>query len=69
MQADKLPRALIEAGERQFMKTIYLAQVSFPAVTSLLSPITKAQVPVFAVTPEESAIKFSVKALVPIAAM
>jgi polyisoprenoid-binding protein YceI len=66
MQANKLSRALIEAREGQFMKTIYLAQLSFLAATSLLAPVTKAQVPVFAVTPEESAIKFSVKASVPI---
>jgi polyisoprenoid-binding protein YceI len=66
MQANKLSRELMEAGEGQFMKTIYLAQLSFLAVTSLLASITKAQVPVFAVTPEQSAIKFSVKASVPI---
>jgi len=48
------------------MKAIYLAQLLFLAATSLLTFGTNAQVPVFAVTPEESAIKFSVKASVPI---
>ena len=37
------------------------------ATAAFLSPLTRAQVPVFAITPVESTIKFNVKASVPIA--
>jgi polyisoprenoid-binding protein YceI len=45
----------------------YLALLPMLATAALLSPPTWAQVPVFAVTPVESTIKFNVKASVPIA--
>jgi len=49
------------------MKAIYLAQLSLLITTLLLAPVARPQVPVFAVTPEDSAIDFSVKASVAIA--
>jgi polyisoprenoid-binding protein YceI len=48
------------------MKMRYLALLPFLAA-ALLAPLSLAQVPVFAVTPEESTIKFNVKASVAIA--
>jgi len=49
------------------MQIRYLALLPMLATAALLSPLTLAQVPVFAVTPVESTIKFNVKASVPIA--
>jgi polyisoprenoid-binding protein YceI len=49
------------------MQIRYLALLPMLATAALLSPLTRAQVPVFAVTPVESTIKFNVKASVPIA--
>jgi hypothetical protein len=44
------------------MQIRYLALLPMLATAALLSPLTRAQVPVFAVTPVESAIKFNVTA-------
>jgi polyisoprenoid-binding protein YceI len=49
------------------MQIRYLALLPMLATAALLSPLTRAQVPVFAVTPVEGTIKFNVKASVPIA--
>jgi len=49
------------------MQIRYLALLPMLATAALLSPQTRAQVPVFAVTSVESTIKFNVKASVPIA--
>jgi hypothetical protein len=49
------------------MQIRYLALLPMLATAALLSPLTRAQVPVFAITPVESTIKFNVKASVPIA--
>jgi polyisoprenoid-binding protein YceI len=56
MQENKLSKVLIEAGEEQLMRAIYLARLSLLIITVLLAPLARAQVPVFAVTPEESTI-------------
>jgi len=48
------------------MKTRYLALLPLLAATVLLPPQTRAQVPVFEITPVQSTIKFNVKASVAI---
>jgi len=48
------------------MQLRYLALLPMLVTAALLSPLTRAQVPVFTVTPVESTIKFNVKASVPI---
>jgi polyisoprenoid-binding protein YceI len=49
------------------MQIRYLALLPMLATAALLSPLTRAQVPIFAVTPVEGTIEFNVKASVPIA--
>jgi polyisoprenoid-binding protein YceI len=49
------------------MKSRYLPLLPLLVVTALLAPLTQAQVPVFAVTPGTSTVKFNVKASVAIA--
>ena len=46
------------------MKARYLAQALFLSAILFLAPHSQAQVPVFAITPEQSTIQFSVKASV-----
>jgi polyisoprenoid-binding protein YceI len=46
------------------MKVRYLAQALFLSATLLLASYSQAQAPVFAITPEQSTIQFSVKASV-----
>jgi polyisoprenoid-binding protein YceI len=48
------------------MKMRYLALLSVLAAALLLAPLSLAQVPVFAITPAQSTIKFNVKASVPL---
>jgi polyisoprenoid-binding protein YceI len=48
------------------MKMRYLALLSVLAAALLLVPLSLAQVPVFAITPAQSTIKFNVKASVPL---
>jgi polyisoprenoid-binding protein YceI len=61
-----LANDVIGSGKGQYMKMRYPALLPFLAAV-LLTPLSRAQAPVFTVTPVQSSIKFSVKASVSIA--
>jgi polyisoprenoid-binding protein YceI len=57
---------VIGSEEEKFMKTRYLALMPFLAA-ALIGPLSLAQAPVFVISPQQSTVKFNVKASVAIA--